>query len=119
MALLQVMTRLQNYSTDGVAQLNEDAGGDWSCRQWLTNKLLSLKKWQGMISLKKFVEPPSFHFITMKWPGHILDMKVMPGRHGGYLTRGFDDLNWLPDPPADASPPAAYTAAKNKEKQNG
>lgn len=25
---------------------------------------------------------------------------------GGYLTRGFDDLAWLPNPPADASPPA-------------
>ncbi len=24
---------------------------------------------------------------------------------GGYLTRGFDDLDWLPDPPASASPP--------------
>ena len=26
---------------------------------------------------------------------------------GGYITRGFDDLNWLPDPPAEASPPPA------------
>lgn len=25
--------------------------------------------------------------------------------HGGYIERGFDDLAWLPDPPADASPP--------------
>lgn len=24
---------------------------------------------------------------------------------GGYVYRGFDDLAWLPDPPADASPP--------------
>jgi hypothetical protein len=24
---------------------------------------------------------------------------------GGYILRGFDDLGWLPDPPADASPP--------------
>ena len=23
---------------------------------------------------------------------------------GGYITRGFQDLTWLPDPPADASP---------------
>jgi hypothetical protein len=23
---------------------------------------------------------------------------------GGYIERGFDDLGWLPDPPADASP---------------
>ena len=27
--------------------------------------------------------------------------------HGGYINRGFDDLSWLPDPPEDASPPAA------------
>ncbi len=25
--------------------------------------------------------------------------------YGGYIDRGFDDLSWLPDPPADASPP--------------
>jgi hypothetical protein len=25
---------------------------------------------------------------------------------GGYLERGFDDLNWLPQPPEDASPKA-------------
>lgn len=26
---------------------------------------------------------------------------------GGYINRGFNDLTWLPDPPAEASPPAA------------
>lgn len=26
---------------------------------------------------------------------------------GGYIDRGFNDLNWLPAPPAEASPPAA------------
>jgi hypothetical protein len=26
---------------------------------------------------------------------------------GGYIQRGFDDVGWLPDPPADASPPVA------------
>ena len=26
---------------------------------------------------------------------------------GGYIQRGFNDLTWLPDPPAEASPPAA------------
>ena len=25
---------------------------------------------------------------------------------GGYITRGFQDLNWLPAPPADVSPPS-------------
>lgn len=25
--------------------------------------------------------------------------------HGGYIYRGFDDLAWLPEPPASASPP--------------
>ena len=28
-------------------------------------------------------------------------------QHGGYITRGFDDLNWLPDPDEQASPPPA------------
>jgi hypothetical protein len=26
---------------------------------------------------------------------------------GGYIFRGFNDLTWLPNPPADASPPVA------------
>ena len=28
-------------------------------------------------------------------------------QHGGYINRGFDDLNWLPDPDEQASPPPA------------
>ena len=28
-------------------------------------------------------------------------------QHGGDMNRGFDDLNWLPDPDEQASPPAA------------
>ena len=27
---------------------------------------------------------------------------------GGYITRGFQDLTWLPAPPADASPPPYF-----------
>jgi hypothetical protein len=30
---------------------------------------------------------------------------------GGYLERGFNDLKWLPNPPADASPPLARSAS--------
>src|SRR5436190_296620 len=30
---------------------------------------------------------------------------------GGYLQRGFNDLKWLPDPPANASPPLAPPGA--------
>lgn len=26
--------------------------------------------------------------------------------HGGYITRGFQDIGWLDNPPADVSPPA-------------
>jgi hypothetical protein len=29
---------------------------------------------------------------------------------GGYVHRGFNDLTWLPAPPADASPPIAHTS---------
>jgi len=28
-------------------------------------------------------------------------------QYGGYMNRGFDDLNWLPDPDEQASPPPA------------
>ena len=27
-------------------------------------------------------------------------------KHGGYINRGFDDLDWLPQPPESASPKA-------------
>lgn len=39
-------------------------------------------------------------FAALGYPGSSWDK-------GGYLTRGFQDLTWLPAPPEDASPPLA------------
>jgi hypothetical protein len=38
-------------------------------------------------------------YATFGYPGASWDK-------GGYITRGFQDLKWLPDPPAAASPPS-------------
>ena len=38
-------------------------------------------------------------FVTFGYPGASWDK-------GGYITRGFQDLKWLPNPPAAASPPS-------------
>jgi hypothetical protein len=37
-------------------------------------------------------------YVVFGYPGASWDK-------GGYITRGFQDLSWLPAPPADASPP--------------
>jgi len=37
-------------------------------------------------------------FATFGYPGSAWEK-------GGYITRGFQDLKWLPNPPAEASPP--------------
>ena len=42
----------------------------------------------------------------LEGPGQAL-LHAPSAQHGGYIHRGFDDLNWLPDPDGQASPPPA------------
>ena len=89
---------------DGIAALDKAAGGSF-------NKAAAAKK----LSLVKAIEGTPFFntvrgqcitslynndmaFAVFGYPGSSWDK-------GGYLTRGFQDLKWLPAPSAEASPP--------------
>ena len=94
--------------TDGVAHLNSDAGGDWSAAD-SDKQFAVLEKMAGNDFFEKIrgTAIVSLYNNEMAWAHFGYEGDAW--KHGGYLTRGFDDLNWLPDPPADASP-AAYTS---------
>jgi hypothetical protein len=89
---------------DGVAELDKAAGGNFVAAPE-AQKLAAVKSQEG----KPFFNTVRGQCITslydndMAWahfgyPGASWDK-------GGYITRGFNDLKWLPNPPASASPP--------------
>ncbi|MCB2055987.1 MAG: gluconate 2-dehydrogenase subunit 3 family protein [Geminicoccaceae bacterium] len=89
---------------DGMAALNEAAGGTFT----------SADDAQKVEALRKIQDTPFFQAVRSKtvvslynqsevWTEFGYEGPVY--ERGGYLFNGFNDLNWLPDPPADASPP--------------
>lgn len=90
--------------TDGVAALNGGAGGNWLAAD--NNKQFAvIEKMAGNDFFEKIrgTAVVSLYNNEMAWAhfGYQGDA----WKHGGYLSRGFNDLKWLPDPPAEASPP--------------
>jgi hypothetical protein len=89
---------------DGVVALNKAAGGDFT-------KASDAKKLEVVKSLEK---SPFFGTVRGECITALYDNDMAyaafgyPGASydkGGYITRGFQDLKWLPDPDATASPP--------------
>jgi hypothetical protein len=88
---------------DGIASLNKAAGGDF----------LKAKPAQRAAAVKSLEGQPFFAAVRGKCITSLYDndmaYKVFgyPGsawEKGGYITRGFQDLKWLPAPSAQASP---------------
>ena len=89
---------------DGIASLNEAAGGRFI-------KASAAKK----LGLVKAIEgTPFFNTVRGQCVTSLYDNDMAyavfgyPGsawEKGGYITRGFQDLKWLPAPPTTASPP--------------
>lgn len=88
---------------DGIAGLNKAVGGSFA-------KASDAKR---LAAVKAIESSPFFNTVRGKCITSLYDndmaFKVFgyPGASwdkGGYLTRGFQDLKWLPDPPAEASP---------------
>ena len=88
----------------GVASLNKQAGGNW----------LALSQEKQFALVEKMSDTEFFEKIRgtaivalynneMAWAHFGYEGPSWP--KGGYLNRGFQDLEWLPTPPADASPP--------------
>ncbi len=91
---------------DGVANLNQVAGGNFA----------SLSPDKQIEALKKIETTPFFQKVrsteTVALYNNPEVWKVFgyPGPSfpiGGYLHHGFNDLKWLPDPPESASPKPA------------
>ena len=89
---------------DGVASLDSAAGGSWMAadpdRQLVAVKAIEgspfFAKVRGTCVTALYDNPLAYaHF----------GYEGSSWEQGGYLERGFSDLKWLPNPPADASPP--------------
>jgi hypothetical protein len=89
---------------EGIAALNKAAGGDF----------LKAKAPQRGVAVKAIEGQPFFAAVRGKCITSLYDndmaYKVFgyPGsawEKGGYITRGFQDLKWLPSPTQEASPP--------------
>jgi len=88
----------------GVAELDKLAQGNWS--------ELSADKRETI--LKKIDSTAFFQQVRSKCVTGIYNNKDLwdhfyegsSVEHGGYINRGFDDLDWLPNPPESDSPKA-------------
>jgi hypothetical protein len=90
---------------DGIVSLDKAAGGNF-------NKASSAKQ---LAAVKSMEATPFFAAVRGKCVTSLYDNDMAfaafgyPGsswEKGGYITRGFQDLKWLPDPSKEASPAA-------------
>jgi hypothetical protein len=90
---------------EGAAQLDRAAGGDWLALAD-TAQLAAVTA----IARKPFFEKVRGSAVVALYNNALAFAHFGYGgeafSQGGYLERGFNDLTWLPAPPADASPPA-------------
>lgn len=91
--------------TDGIKQLDNAAHGDW----------LGLADAARLAEVTKLAGKPFFEKIRSTAVVSLYNNELAFAHFGyqgdsfskgGYLERGFNDLTWLPAPPADASPAA-------------
>lgn len=88
---------------DGIAALNKAAGGDWM----KATPADQLKAVKANTALPLFTKVRG-QCITSLYDNQLayahFGYEGEAFNKGGYITRGFDDLKWLPNPPASASP---------------
>ncbi len=90
---------------DGVAALDKSAGGSFAkappAKQLEIVKAIEGQAFFSTVRGKCITSlyDNDMSYTTFGYPGASWDK-------GGYITRGFQDLKWLPDPPAAASPPS-------------
>ena len=91
---------------DGLEMLNERASGNWVgldhlARENLVTKIYGtdfFEKIRGTSVVSLYNNEMAWAHFGYEGPSYQL---------GGYFDRGFQDLDWLPDPDADASPAKA------------
>lgn len=88
---------------DGVAALNQAAGGDFA-RADGKKQLVVVKSMEG----QPFFNAVRGKCITSLYNNDMafatFGYEGSSWEKGGYIRRGFQDLKWLPNPPADVSP---------------
>lgn len=88
---------------DGIAALNKAAGGDWM----KASPADQLKAVKANTALPLFAKVRG-QCITSLYDNQLayahFGYEGEAFNKGGYITRGFNDLKWLPDPPTAASP---------------
>ena len=100
------MNRQDGKRRDGLKQLDELASGDWASLDYLARENLVTKlagsdffeKIRGTSVVSLYNNEMAWAHFGYEGPSYDL---------GGYFERGFQDLDWLPDPGADASPAKA------------
>lgn len=95
--------KLAKQLRDGIAALDKAAGGSFA-------KATDARR---LAAVKSLAGSPFFNTVRGKCITSLYDNDIAyaafgyPGASwdkGGYITRGFQDLKWLPNPPLDASP---------------
>ena len=90
---------------DGVAALDKAAGGSFATASEAKQlEIVTAMQGQPFFNAVRgkcitALYDNDIAFVTFGYPGASWDQ-------GGYITRGFQDLKWLPNPPAAASPPS-------------
>lgn len=91
---------------DGVRSLDQAAGG--FAKAVASRQFAAVKSLQG----QPFFEAVRGKCITSLYDNAMayasFGYEGASWDKGGYVKRGFQDLKWLPDPPADASPKSFY-----------
>lgn len=92
---------------DGIAALDHLADGSF----------LKASAARRLQAVKSMEDQPFFNLVRGKCVTSIYDNEMAfaafgyegsSWAKGGYITRGFQDLKWLPDPPVEASPPPYF-----------
>ncbi len=91
---------------DGLKELDKLASGNWAGLDYVQRENLVIKL-AGSPFFEKIrgTSVVSLYNNEMAW-AHF-GFEGSSYEHGGYFERGFQDLDWLPDPSADASPAKA------------
>jgi len=91
---------------DGLKELDKRASGDWASLDYLQRENLVIKM-AGSDFFEKIrgTSVVSLYNNEMAW-AHF-GYEGSSYEHGGYFDRGFQDLDWLLNPSADASPAKA------------
>ena len=93
----------------GVAKLNDAASGKWNDTASLSDaqrtSIVEANQTDPFVQLVRGQCVTSLYNNDMAFAHFGYEGEAFS--KGGYVYRGFNDLTWLPNPPADASPPVA------------